>query len=83
MTTNAPPSPANDAVTPGLIPLTLALMLALIVSGLSPFDRTTWAMEVAPVVIALPLTQVLYQRGAFTAEDSFATAIALALLPLV
>ena len=31
------------------------------------------------MVIALPLTQVLYQRGAFTAEDSFATAIALAI----
>ena len=33
----------------------------------------------ALMVIALPLTQVLYQRGAFTAEDSFATAIALAI----
>ena len=40
-------------------PLQLALLLivssALIVSGIAPFDRLTWLMEVAPVLIALPL----------------------------
>jgi putative membrane protein len=28
---------------------------ALVVSGIAPFDRATWVMEVAPVLIALPL----------------------------
>lgn len=28
---------------------------ALLVSGLAPYDRLTWLMEVAPVLIALPL----------------------------
>ncbi|WP_265948473.1 DUF2238 domain-containing protein [Dechloromonas sp. A34] len=31
------------------------IVAALIVSGLAPFDRLTWLMEVAPVLIALPL----------------------------
>ena len=29
--------------------------LALVWSGAAPFDRATWAMEVAPVVIAVPI----------------------------
>jgi len=35
--------------------LAAIVLAALIVSGISPFDRTTWIMEVAPVLIALPL----------------------------
>ena len=31
------------------------VIAALIVSGIAPFDRATWLMEVAPVLIALPL----------------------------
>ncbi len=31
------------------------VMAALVVSGIAPFDRLTWVMEVAPVLIALPL----------------------------
>lgn len=40
-----------------LINATLAAIViaALIVSGIAPFDRATWTMEVAPVLIALPL----------------------------
>lgn len=33
----------------------VALIALLVVSGLHPFDRATWAMEVAPVAIVLPL----------------------------
>lgn len=33
----------------------LALVAAVVASGWAPFDRATWAMEVAPVLIALPL----------------------------
>jgi putative membrane protein len=33
----------------------MATLIALTVSGLQPYDRVTWAMEVAPVIIALPI----------------------------
>lgn len=35
--------------------LATVVILALIVSGWAPYDRATWLMEVAPVLIALPL----------------------------
>lgn len=35
--------------------LTLICLLALALSSVSPFDRTTWWLEVAPVLIALPI----------------------------
>jgi len=34
------------------------VVAALIVSGIAPFDRATWIMEVLPVVIVLPLLVV-------------------------
>jgi putative membrane protein len=35
--------------------LLTATLIALAVSGLQPYDRATWALEVAPVIIALPI----------------------------
>ncbi|MBP5986607.1 MAG: DUF2238 domain-containing protein [Azonexus sp.] len=35
--------------------LATIVIAALIVSGITPFDRLTWLMEVMPVLIALPL----------------------------
>lgn len=35
--------------------LAALVVAALIVSGIAPFDRATWIMEVAPVLIALPV----------------------------
>lgn len=35
--------------------LAAIVVAALIVSGIAPFDRVTWIMEVAPVLIALPI----------------------------
>ena len=35
--------------------LLIATLIALAVSGLRPYDRVTWLLEVAPVVIALPI----------------------------
>ena len=35
--------------------LAAGVIAALVVSGIAPFDRATWVMEVAPVLIALPL----------------------------
>src|SRR5574343_129713 len=39
---------------------------ALVLSGLSPFDRATWWMEVAPVLIVLPLIAATRQRYPLT-----------------
>jgi putative peptidoglycan lipid II flippase len=59
------------------------------VGGREAFNRgTEFALlltlpaAVALVVIALPITEVLYQRGAFGAEDTAATALALAIYGL-
>lgn len=35
--------------------VTLIWVSALVASGIAPYDRLTWLMEVAPVLIALPL----------------------------
>lgn len=42
----------RDTLNAALAGLVVA---ALIASGIAPFDRLTWLMEVAPVLIALPL----------------------------
>ena len=45
----------------------LALVLiALVVSGIHPYDRTTWWLEVAPVLIALPIILATCQRFPLT-----------------
>lgn len=38
----------------------------LIISGIAPFDRLTWVMEVAPVLIALPVLAATRQRYPLT-----------------
>jgi putative membrane protein len=49
-----------------LLTLVALVLLALLVSGLRPYDRLTWAMEVAPVVIVLPLLAVTWRRYPLT-----------------
>jgi putative membrane protein len=46
--------------------ITLLLLVALIHSGIRPYDRTTWLMEVAPVLIALPLLWLTHRRYPLT-----------------
>jgi len=46
--------------------LAVIVIAALIVSGIAPFDRATWVMEVAPVLIALPLMIVTRQSYPLT-----------------
>lgn len=41
-------------------------LLALVVSGIAPRERITWLMEVAPVLIALPLLVATRERFPFT-----------------
>ena len=40
----------------------IILILLLVLSGLDPFDRVTWLMEVLPVLIVLPILLVTYQK---------------------
>ncbi len=38
----------------------------LVLSGVNPYDRTTWALEIFPVVIAIPLLLATYGRFPLT-----------------
>ncbi len=49
-----------------LAALGLVWAIGLLASGWSPFDRATWWMEVAPVLIAFPLLVTTRRRFAFT-----------------
>src|SRR3990172_5061080 len=44
----------------------IALVALLVLSGARPYDRTTWLLEVFPVVIALPVLWVTYRRFPLT-----------------
>lgn len=46
--------------------LSTVLVLALIASGLQPYDRVTWLLEVFPVLIALPLLWITRKGFALT-----------------
>lgn len=51
------------------LPLRLAvavLIAALVVSGLAPYDRLTWVMETAPIMIALPIMLTTGRRFPLT-----------------
>ena len=58
-----PGSPRDVAARRELLALAIIWAAALIVSGIAPKDRLTWFMEVAPVLIALPL--LVATRGHF------------------
>lgn len=46
--------------------LALTVLSVLIWSGIAPFDRITWLMEVAPVLIAVPILMLTYNRFPLT-----------------
>lgn len=46
--------------------LPLLLIAALVVSGMQPYDRLTWLMEVAPILIALPIMIATRRRFPLT-----------------
>ena len=48
------------------IALGLTVLLALIASGIAPYDRVTWLLEIAPVLIAAPLLVLSYRRFPLT-----------------
>lgn len=45
---------------------TAILAILLVISGIQPFDRTTWWLEVTPVLIAIPLLSVTYKTFPLT-----------------
>lgn len=52
--------------TKWLVLASVGILGLLVLSGLNPYDRGTWAMEVLPVVIALPLLWLTYRRFPLT-----------------
>ncbi|MET0280850.1 MAG: DUF2238 domain-containing protein [Steroidobacteraceae bacterium] len=56
------------AVSRGQALLLLAAVTAVLlgISGWKPYDRATWCMEVAPIVIAFPILWATYQRAPLT-----------------
>ena len=44
----------------------VAVLAVLVVSGVHPHDRATWWMEVAPVLIAVPILVATYERFPLT-----------------
>jgi putative membrane protein len=42
------------------------LVVLLVISGIRPFDRMTWVLEVFPVLIALPVIWATYRRFPLT-----------------
>ena len=42
------------------------LILSLATSGIKPYDRATWIMEVLPVVLAIPILWRTYRRFPLT-----------------
>lgn len=44
----------------------LCILCLLLISGWTPFDRATWLLEVFPVMVALPLLWLTYQRFPLT-----------------
>ena len=61
--------------------LGLIVLLALIVSGIAPYDRVTWLLEVAPVLIGLPL--LVWSRQGFALTRLLYIVIALHALVLI
>ena len=58
------PEPARRSFILTIASITLIALLAL--SGIRPFDRTTWVLEILPVAIALPVLWATYPRFPLT-----------------
>ena len=54
------------SVSRELLVLTVALLALLVWSGVRPYDRLTWFMEVLPVIVALPVMWATRRRFPLT-----------------
>lgn len=52
--------------TQSLVVASVLLLGFLALSGFRPYDRATWALEVAPVIIALPILWATFKRFPLT-----------------
>ncbi|MGA8786659.1 MAG: DUF2238 domain-containing protein [Polaromonas sp.] len=59
-------SPAEKSRTRLLAALSLVVLAALLWSGIAPYDHATWALEVAPAVIAAPALLATWRRYPLT-----------------
>lgn len=46
--------------------LSAAVLVALVASGISPYDRTTWLLEITPVLVVLPVLWLTGRRFPLT-----------------
>lgn len=67
--------------TPLHATLALIVLAALLVSGIAPYDRATWWLEVSPVLLAAPVLLASYRR--FPLSDLLYWLIALHCLVLI
>lgn len=44
----------------------VALAICLTISGINPYDRTTWILEIFPIAIAVPILLVTYKKFPLT-----------------
>lgn len=56
----------TDVRTKALMLAAVALIVLLAISGIRPYDRPTWALEVFPIFVALPLMGATYRRFPLT-----------------
>lgn len=56
----------NDPRQTSLLVAAAALVALLALSGGNPYDRTTWLMEIAPILVALPLLALTHRRFPLT-----------------
>lgn len=56
----------SNATERSLIVAFLTLVALLVISGLHPFDQTTWVLEVFPIFVVLPLLLATHKRFPLT-----------------
>ena len=56
----------NKTIAPLHLALAALVMIVFAWSGIAPYDRVTWWLEVAPVLVALPLLAATYRRFRLT-----------------
>lgn len=49
-----------------LLTASVVLIALLALSGLQPYDRMTWLLEVFPIIIAVPILLATYRRFPLT-----------------
>jgi len=49
-----------------LVLASILLLMLLALSGVRPYDRTTWILEIFPIIIALPILWATYSRFPLT-----------------